>query len=66
MRSRVVVSKPVQSIAGVYKAVTSEKRNVYGYGKNVEDATKNILPGLKWNETIKSISREEFREREHI
>lgn len=59
-----MLDRKVNSIAGVYKAVTSEKRNVYGYGKSVEDATRNILPGLRWNETIKSICREEFREHE--
>lgn len=59
-----MLDRKVNSIAGVYKVVTSEKRNVYGYGKNVEDATRNILPGLKWNETIKSICREEYKENE--
>ena len=57
-----VVRKNVNpsSIAGLYKAFTSAGRNIYGYGRNVEEAIRNISPGLKWDEQIKSISRSEY------
>lgn len=64
-RYKVVKKVLSPSIAGVYKAVTNMGRNVYGYGKNLEDATKNITKGLQWNEQIKTISREEYNGKLH-
>jgi hypothetical protein len=62
MRHKVVKRTIPQTIAGVYKVVTDKGRKVYGYGKNLEDATINLTKGLKWDERIKSISREDYKE----
>ena len=49
-------------VPGIYKATTNTGRNVYTYAESSEVANLNFLKCMKWEETIKVMSRDNYKE----
>ena len=46
---------------GVYKATTKFGRVIYTYAESSESAVINFLSGMKWNDEITSMCRDNYK-----